>query len=402
VTLPTAVLVPRALAGRAGAPSREPSIAQAIESRPPVPAQRPPYAPPLALESSSSRMFEAPPPPPVTPPPMVTPPMVTPPPLPPITPPAHTPSRAGMPAWSDLTGANADSPVNGDPLPRRPVTPSTDDSGYYGAQVPRQTPPPPSTTPISAVPVSAVPVSSPPAPPPPAAPPVWPPVAGDVPPQRPVRSESPTVVPQHIPYADETMELPIFRELESAWFNTRRGAAEDSAPTTPAYPAPDLTITAQFATVDTNGNGGGPRAGSYGDVPTSTPKKDEMVTAQAGWGSTARPAAAAAAETVPAAYRPSWQTAADDGWAAATAAAHVEHSETTQAGLPRRTPMAQLVPGGVEKAAPNVQRRSPEGVRGLLSAYHRGVQRGRTQHKDDDVNPGSTEAGGQSGKEHEA
>ncbi|WP_425455260.1 sensor histidine kinase, partial [Allorhizocola rhizosphaerae] len=52
VTLPTAVLVPRALAGRAGAPSREPSIAQAIESRPPVvPTQRPPYAAPLALES---------------------------------------------------------------------------------------------------------------------------------------------------------------------------------------------------------------------------------------------------------------------------------------------------------------------------------------------------------------
>jgi hypothetical protein len=43
------------------------------------------------------------------------------------------------------------------------------------------------------------------------------------------------------------------------------------------------------------------------------------------------------------------------------------------------------VPGSVERttttttaATTDVQRRSPEAVRGLLSAYHRGVQRGRT------------------------
>ena len=41
--------------------------------------------------------------------------------------------------------------------------------------------------------------------------------------------------------------------------------------------------------------------------------------------------------------------------------------------------MAQLVPGGVEKAATGTNRRSPDAVRGLLSAYHRGVQRGRQQ-----------------------
>jgi hypothetical protein len=64
--------------------------------------------------------------------------------------------------------------------------------------------------------------------------------------------------------------------------------------------------------------------------------------------------------------------------------------------------MAQLVPGGVDKATTNTQRRSPEGVRGLLSAYHRGVQRGRTQHKEDDFSTDSTETGGQSGKERDA
>jgi hypothetical protein len=213
-----------------------------------------------------------------------------------------------------------------------------------------------------------------------------------------VSSGLPSVVPQHIPYADETMELPIFRELESAWFSTRRTAVDDAGTTPPAYAEPDLTITAQFAAVDTNGNGGGPKPGPHGDAASS---KDEMVTAQASWGSAGRPPAGG--ESIPAPYRPTWQTAADEGWAAASAAASsADQSELTQTGLPKRTPMAQLVPGGVDKAATNTQRRSPEGVRGLLSAYHRGVQRGRNQQREDDVNPGSDETGGQSGKEREA
>jgi len=98
-----------------------------------------------------------------------------------------------------------------------------------------------------------------------------------------------------------------------------------------------------------------------------------------------------------------WQTAADDGWQAARKAAEMPVDTTTTAGLPRRTPMAQLVPGGVDRAETSVQRRTPEAVRGLLSAYHRGVQRGRT--KENSTNPEETPGGQQSsqaGKEHEA
>jgi hypothetical protein len=320
-----------------------------------------------------------------------------------------------MPAWSDLTGADT---LNGDQLPRRDSDYERQDS-FYGSQIPRQnqppsqersfdpysTQPPAGSVPISAVPVSAVPVSVPPTSiPAPSAPPVWPPVA-DEPHHRDDRSSqgiynadrsAPQVVPQHLPYADETMELPIFRELESAWFSTRRTAMEDAGTTTPTIGEQDLTITAQFSAVDPYGYSG-QATGANGDASTS---KDEMVTAQAGRGSAGR--VAQGAESVPAAYRPTWQTAADEGWAAATAAASSDVNETTMSGLPKRTPMAQLVPGGVDKGSTNLQRRSPEGVRGLLSAYHRGVQRGRTQHVDDDVSPGSTETGGPTGKEHEA
>ena len=60
------------------------------------------------------------------------------------------------------------------------------------------------------------------------------------------------------------------------------------------------------------------------------------------------------------------------------AAAEPVDAGTTRSGLPKRVPQAQLVPGGVQKGPSTQNRRSPDEVRGLLSAYHRGVQRGRT------------------------
>ncbi len=60
------------------------------------------------------------------------------------------------------------------------------------------------------------------------------------------------------------------------------------------------------------------------------------------------------------------------------AAAEPIDAGTTRSGLPKRVPQAQLVPGGVQPGPRNQNRRSPDEVRGLLSAYHRGVQRGRT------------------------
>ncbi|HWH00180.1 MAG TPA: hypothetical protein VNV66_12850, partial [Pilimelia sp.] len=50
----------------------------------------------------------------------------------------------------------------------------------------------------------------------------------------------------------------------------------------------------------------------------------------------------------------------------------------TRSGLPKRVPQAQLVPGGIETHDRDRRRRTPEEVRGLLAAYHRGVQRGRS------------------------
>jgi hypothetical protein len=336
---------------------------------------------------------------------------------------------------------------------------STPDSGY-GTPV---SAPPTGSMPVSGVPVSSMPVSGMPtssmpvsggattAPPPSQGLPVWPPVSSPAPAERPAydfTSEFPTVssappapagqptisyVPpapamaeRAVPYADETMELPIFRELESAWFRTRKTATGE-----PVEEA-DVSVTAQFPRVGADDSAAQYRDGATGQYRTVSPPEatgqyptvggtdtwdaeDQRSSTMAGtagmadmYGAGDRPnggPVTVPAGYAPPAYTPSWQTAADEGWAAASALASdpdPEEMETTGSGLPKRTPMAQLVPGGIDKATTTTQRRTPEGVRGLLSAYHRGVQRGRTQQKDEDSTAGSHQNGRQAGKEHEA
>jgi signal transduction histidine kinase len=77
----------------------------------------------------------------------------------------------------------------------------------------------------------------------------------------------------------------------------------------------------------------------------------------------------------------SWTSPADDGWRAAQALAAPAAGDTTQAGLPRRVPRANLVPGSVgggngdaEAAAPT---RSPDAARTRMASFQRGVREGR-------------------------
>jgi hypothetical protein len=102
-----------------------------------------------------------------------------------------------------------------------------------------------------------------------------------------------------------------------------------------------------------------------------------------------------------------WRTVADDGWTAAQAASMPADGGTTEIGLPKRVPMAQLVPGAVESPSGGSQRRTPDSVRGLLSAYTRGVQRGRSAHGGQGDSAGSSadageHAGTDSSREQEA
>jgi hypothetical protein len=89
-----------------------------------------------------------------------------------------------------------------------------------------------------------------------------------------------------------------------------------------------------------------------------------------------------------------WTSPADEGWRAAQAVATPTAGETTQAGLPRRVPRANLVPGSVggggapgapdghpgpgsHDAAAEAPARSADVVRSRMASFQRGVREGR-------------------------
>nr|WP_277349646.1 nitrate- and nitrite sensing domain-containing protein [Planosporangium thailandense] len=211
-------------------------------------------------------------------------------------------------------------------------------------------------------------------------------------------------------FADETMELPIFRELESAWFRKPGSASRTPAPTNGAAPAvPESIEPAAAAPSAVVPSAAVPSA----VVPSAAPEPNGSVAAvEPVVAEDTAPQAddvAAPAETTerstPVEATSMWRTAADEGWKAASALDQQHDFSTTATGLPKRVPMSQLVPGGVEKGTVSAHKRTPEAVRGLLSAYHRGVQRGRGSKPGDAKTPEHTTTGPQSsqgGKEQEA
>jgi signal transduction histidine kinase len=197
-------------------------------------------------------------------------------------------------------------------------------------------------------------------------------------------------------------EAPIFREMEAVWFRSH-GDDATAIFTRPSFEEPPAAAAAQSAAppLAAAQSAGAPpvAAATRPTLPTRTPG------AQASGGPAqppppsytpppvpSAPPAPAAPPTVtpvstppaaPAADADAWRTAADEGWNRATKAAEPTTGGTTRSGLPKRVPQAQLVPGGIEpKSGRDRSRRTPDEVRGLLSAYHRGVQRGRTAGAD--------------------
>jgi len=81
----------------------------------------------------------------------------------------------------------------------------------------------------------------------------------------------------------------------------------------------------------------------------------------------------------------SWTSPSDEGWRAAQAVAEPAAGEKTQAGLPRRVPRANLVPGSVgggaaqgsQESADEAPVRSPDAIRSRMSSFQRGVREGR-------------------------
>lgn len=234
-----------------------------------------------------------------------------------------------------------------------------------------------------------------PAPEAPDGPPSWPYAPADTPTADPVAQTN-----GRTPAMDETMELPIFREVESAWFKAStpapRPAVTDNGSV--GYGDGDATIERESSEGPTpNGfaDGGGDSMASDSATATDGPSSDRLPYREPSVDSTGLPQrsivtppdAPEVPEFDPVGNRPDplatgarWQTAADQGWKVASERTTMEAEESTGAGLPKRRPMERLVPGSVGgpgQSKPPAPKRDPEEVRGLLSAYHRGVQRGR-------------------------
>ncbi|SEM17047.1 nitrate- and nitrite sensing domain-containing protein [Nonomuraea pusilla] len=80
-----------------------------------------------------------------------------------------------------------------------------------------------------------------------------------------------------------------------------------------------------------------------------------------------------------------WRTAADAGWRAAAAASDPSLGGITAAGLPKRTPKANLVPGSASQPAQQQQRQAPappvsaDRIRNRMASFQQGVRRGRQE-----------------------
>ncbi|MEV0807543.1 sensor histidine kinase [Micromonospora sp. NPDC050200] len=183
---------------------------------------------------------------------------------------------------------------------------------------------------------------------------------------------------------DRPADSPIFREMEAVWFRSH-GDDATAIFTRPNFDEPPGDGAAArrsrppLATrVPSDPNASGTPSAAQ---PPAAPPPPSYVPPAVPSARTAPPPTQPAAP--PPAEPGAWRTAADEGWSRATRAAEPATGGTTRSGLPKRVPKAQLVPGGIEpKGGRDRSRRTPDEVRGLLSAYHRGVQRGRSAGTD--------------------
>ncbi|GAA2573164.1 nitrate- and nitrite sensing domain-containing protein [Winogradskya consettensis] len=207
---------------------------------------------------------------------------------------------------------------------------------------------------------------------------------------------APSVPAAAVQQEERAEAAPIFLQMQQSWFKGQEGESSEewSMPTAGYAPPPNQPGGAVTTAPAQAPQAAAPNAAPEAAIPAAQPApvtpaapaspapaaarsgnagQNGSRSAQAGpdSGSQSLPRQRRSAEDA-------WRTAADEGWQRAMAAADPTVTDTTRSGLPKRTPQAQLVPGGVQTTPLDQHRRSPDQVRGLLSAYHRGVQRGRT------------------------
>jgi hypothetical protein len=84
-----------------------------------------------------------------------------------------------------------------------------------------------------------------------------------------------------------------------------------------------------------------------------------------------------------------WSSPADEGWQAAGVAQAPVSSGTTRAGLPKRVPMANLVPGSAGGSAAPAPPRSAAQTRERMASFQQGIRNARAATPSDEDYPGA-------------
>jgi hypothetical protein len=202
-----------------------------------------------------------------------------------------------------------------------------------------------------------------------------------------------------------TERLPIYEAVLSQWFEEGDGAdkrtpaservkssGEDvhaqhreaprpspSAPSSSPVPSPSAQAPVTEAVpAHSNGNGYAPEPEHAPEEPVAEAEPEQQP------------------EPVAAMSNATWQSPGDEGWQAAQKLGKHTPEVVTSAGLPKRVPKAQLIPGSAPsrpnstqqqaQRAPALPPRSADAVRGRMSSFQQGIRRGR--HALVDVYPG--------------
>ncbi|MEV8632853.1 nitrate- and nitrite sensing domain-containing protein [Streptosporangium sp. NPDC051023] len=159
--------------------------------------------------------------------------------------------------------------------------------------------------------------------------------------------------------------LPIFASIESAWFRRADSRGDHRGADQDADDSEGQAESFSLETPDESGSVAVAQAESAGELEGAVEPAPQPLRQQA---------------------QDNWETAADAGWRAAQAASDPTLGGITAAGLPKRTPKANLVPG-TAAAAPSTPMPmppiSPERVRSRLSSFQQGVRRGRAELHED-------------------
>ncbi|WP_406318070.1 nitrate- and nitrite sensing domain-containing protein [Streptosporangium sp. NBC_01639] len=221
--------------------------------------------------------------------------------------------------------------------------------------------------------------SSPPAPqsapaPQPSAPSAWPEVP-PIDPWTPQRQEA-VENTQNLPAVEVSSTepepeefLPIFAAVGSDWFR--------SGPAAELPPEPGIESMFSSGPPDSAETTARPKP-----LDTVRPRPLDQPVQEPQPASEAPPLPVRQPRQDPSAERQPWSTPSDQGWAAAEVAKKPVEGGTTGAGLPKRVPKANLVPGAAsaaQTAPPAMPPISADRVRSRLSSFQQGVRQGRAE-----------------------